>query len=96
MYTPTLNQTIDLTTSLTFAYLSATFVKMSIDLSKSNISSNSECQVKNTASENLNQCPVQSLNQCPVSSCARFNFNLTAASACITSGLYLYRTFTKN
>tara|TARA_B100000575_G_C22575844_1_gene363784 strand:+ start:191 stop:481 length:291 start_codon:yes stop_codon:yes gene_type:complete len=96
MYIPTLNQTIDLTTSLTFAYLSATFLKMSIDLSKSNVSSNSECQLENTASENLNQCSAQSLNQCPVSSCARLNFNLTAVSAGITSGLYFYRTFTKN
>ena len=90
MYYPSLNQSIDVSTALTLGCLSSTILKTSLDCRNNCVSSNSECSKNNCASENSDQ------SNCPVSSCARLNLKLTAFSATLASGLYLYRAFVKN
>lgn len=86
MQLPSLNQSIDVSTALTLGCLSSTILKTSLDCR----SNNSGSCTKNDAAENTDQ------SNCPVSSCARLNLKLTAFSATVASGLYLYRAFVKN
>lgn len=87
---PSLNQSIDISTALTLGCLSSTIFKTSLDCRNNCVSNNSGSCTQNDASENLDK------SNCPVSSCARLNLKLTAFSATVASGLYLYRAFVKN
>ena len=95
MYFPSLNQSIDVSTALTLGCLSSTILKTSSDCRNNCVSSSSGCSENKCASQKSESDESNTVN-CPVSSCARLNLKLTAFSATVASGLYLYRAFVKN